>query len=104
MLRQTDKRIAQQLFGSHAGYIAARRCTPTVGPRVWVVGYVAEEQGISAEDGGKYMALCNAHSTNLQVTSRAALLRVLAAGTNEFCDCCRGTCGDYCPTCKPEAK
>lgn len=75
---------ALELFGDHAGFLFARRSGGS-----WCVGYVAEEQGISADDGGRYMAVCHAHSTNVQVTSKRALRSIVSSGTLEFCDLCR---------------
>lgn len=79
-----SRAAALERFGNDAGFICAQRS----GGR-WCVGYVAEEQGISVEDGGKYAAVCATHSTLLQVTSKRALRSVVASGTLEFCDLCR---------------
>lgn len=88
-----------------AGYRVGYRTGPALpsGKRGWVTVYDAEEQGIPASDGGRWAIVCQEHSALLQIETLAQAKIVAQCGSDEFCDCCRGTCGEWawapCPTC-----
>jgi hypothetical protein len=52
----------------------------------------ALEEGLD-DEGGKWVAICEKHATILNVP-----LKKYAVGidTEEFCDCCRGNCYEFC--------
>jgi len=94
-------------FRDYLGNRGARRTGPEGGAqdggRGWVAVYRAVDQGINPEDGGPWAIICETHKTLLQVDTLADARSVMAYGSQEFCDCCRGTCGFSevfrCPSC-----
>lgn len=51
--------------------------------------YKTEEIGGCIEDGGKWTAVCELHSTLVQGETKKELQNIL---TEEFCSCCQGNC------------
>lgn len=94
-------------YRAFAGYVASRPTGPPqsdgYGGPGWVVVYRAEAQGIDPADGGPWAVVCETHGTLVQTETRAQALATLAAGSTDFCDCCRDTCGHgpafLCPSC-----
>lgn len=88
--------MSRREFSTHAGYISSRRTAKDKG---WNVLYRAEEQGIPAEDGGKYAIVCQQHGSLLQVNDLRGARSALRFP--DFCDCCTEQCARYndCPSC-----
>lgn len=57
----------------------------------------AIDEGLD-DEGGKWVAICEQHSTILNVPFKKYIKGI---DTDEFCDCCRGNCADDydCPSC-----
>ena len=60
--------------------------------------YIAKalEEGL-CDAGGKWIAICEAHSTLVNAETRKALAGI---STKEFCDCCRANCHEQCNNCE----
>ncbi len=68
-------------YAGHAGYIAERKTQAGV-----AVLYLAESQGIDPE-GGKYAAVCEAHGTICNFSSKGEALRHLSSA--DWCEACQ---------------
>lgn len=73
-----------------AGYVAELRRGPLLpdGKRGWVTIYDAAEQGL-CEEAGRWVAVCQTHSTLVAHTSQRAARETMKSGSVEFCDDCR---------------
>lgn len=74
----------------HAGYVAELRRGPVLpdGRRGWVTIYDAHEQQLDP-DGGRWVTVCQTHSTLVNHTSQRAARATMKSGSIEFCDDCR---------------
>lgn len=84
---------ARKPHADWAGYRSERRNPLTGGHNVIVDCKLAEQQGAPwvddyAEEGGRYMVLCNTHSANVFVTSMPTAMECMKDATT-FCDDCR---------------
>lgn len=77
-----------------AGYVGERINRDLTG-RHFLTIYDAPKAGLCA-DAGRWTVLCQAHSTCVSVSSLRVAYSVLRSGGREFCDCCRGECGESC--------
>lgn len=92
------------MYRQLAGFIAARPNGAQLpdGGRGLCVLYDGPQQGIPAEDGGRWAVICEEHGTLVQSTSKRAAMASLREGSIGFYDCCRKTCSSRwmaCSTC-----